>query len=641
MAPPPSSDTAALGSRIIRGMIVIVFFGLFLKVGGLLMQIVVVSYYGKGQVYDVFTGVYNVIVYLFFFSSTLKVLLPVFMPLFADVMHHDGEQRAWEFANTVLNLLVIAVLCTSAVVFAFAPQIIATALPGFSPEARTRAAELLRWMVPGLAVMLLAVKAQGVLNSFKVFSYPSAGEATQKLLWVAAIFVIIAVLGFSRDASLAPRVIGAGFVIGCLAQAGVLFVGLWKRARPYRPSLAAMRLPRLAKEVGWVALALGVFVGWLFLIRSWGRLPEGSALRLDANDRKFIALTGAMVIGCAYSVWLWRRGRRGKSIMARCASLAGPLVIGIIFARYRDLTGAFFQSYAAEGQFGVIEFAKKVTQLPTVLVAYSLSIAMFPYLCDLAARKDTENLGRIVGRTLKTFALFLLPLTAMTIVLAGPVMQLLADRGTWSPDDVRTAGWALGTLATGIFFMSIENVLMQTFFSLQRTVLPTVLGIFFSLAYSVGLYVTVKRLGYDSPEQVFLVVCIAYPAPRALKNICLAAILHRRVRLVSWREALVFGGQLVVVCAAVALGTRAAYHTVSQAMPLPAVNGKWLCAAFEMAKCLHVALPSLVGLVIFLLLCAVLRIEEFRVIVTWVRRRGWKKRAEPRQGGPASEGPSE
>ena len=518
MKPSTETDTGAVGRRIIRGMIVVVFFGLFLKFGGFLMNLLILSYYGKGQVYDIFTAVYGNIIILFFFSSALKVLLPAFMPLFAERMHEEGERGAWQFTNTLINLLLIALVGTAVFVFIFAPQIITTLLPGFSAEAQARATELFRWMIPGLMVILVAIKAQGILNSYKVFSYPAAAEATQKLVWAAAIFATIAILGFRRDVSLAPRVIGAGFLAGCLAQAAVLLTGLRKRVHLYRPSFPEATLRMLLRESGWLGVGLLLFLGWVWIVRFCGRLPEGARFHLAENDRKFMALTGLLIIGCLYTVWLWHRGRRGKSIMARFAMLASPLMIGVLFARYRDLTSVFFQSYTAEGDFGMIEWAKKVTQMPTIVVAYSLAIVMFPFLCDLAAKKETERLAVVVRRALKMITLFFLPLTAITVVLAGPVMQLLADRGAWTAADIRSAGLALGILACGMFFMAIENVLMQTFFSLQRTVLPTALGILFSVLYSVGLYVTIERLGFDEPAQVFLVVCIAYPIPRALKK---------------------------------------------------------------------------------------------------------------------------
>jgi len=612
-----SSGSGSLGRNIVRAVAVIVFFGLFLKLGGLLMNLLVVSYYGKGQVYDIFTAVYSNVVVLFFFSSLLKVLLPAFMPIFSELMHEEGERKAWQFVNTVLNLLLIAIAGAAILIFALAPEIISTILPKFTGEAQTRAAQLLRWMAPGLVILLLAVKAQAILNSYKVFSYPKAGEATQKLIWVAAIFVAGFGLGFSQK-NVAAHVLGIGFLIGCLAQAGVLIAGLRKHAGLYRPAFPSTTVPRLLKEAGWLLAAVLLCGTCAAALSFFTRLPE--------SHRKFIMLTSLMGVGCLYALWLRHRAAKSHGIMARFALLAAPLIVGVVFARYRDLATTFFQSYSAEGEYGIIELAKKVAQLPTEVVAYALGIAMFPFLCDLAAKKQTENLSKVVGRTVRLVALFFVPLTCVTIVMAGPVMRMLADRGDWSATDVRSAAIALGLLSTGMFFMSIENVLMQTFFSLQRVILPTVLGIVFSGLYSIGLYVTIDVLGYREPEQAFLIVCIAYPLPRILKNTALAFFLHRQVSLFTLRRGTVFVAQIATICAAVAASAWIVYRGVERLLPLPQVTERGIHVEFEFVKAVHLGAPSAVALVVFVAGCVLLRVEEFRIAVQWVRDKGWRKR---------------
>ena len=97
------ADLGAVGRRIVRAMLVVAFYWVFLKVGGLLMNLLIVNYFGEGPLYDAFTATYNVLVYLLVFSSLLKVVLPAYMPLFADRIA-EGEEGAWAFTNTVANL---------------------------------------------------------------------------------------------------------------------------------------------------------------------------------------------------------------------------------------------------------------------------------------------------------------------------------------------------------------------------------------------------------------------------------------------------------------------------------------------------------------------------------------------------------
>lgn len=619
----------AVGSRIVRGAMVVVFYWLFWKLGGFLINLLVARYFGKGPVTDAFTAVYNNLVFLLFFSSVLKIVLPAFMPLFAEGLRKD-EAAAWRFANTVLNMLMIVSVVVGALTFVFARPIVATLLPRFAQEEQDIATTLLKWMAPGVLVLFFAIVAQAILNCYKVFSYPSAADATQKLVWAGAVFTAISVLGLTAEDQWAPNVIGAGFLFGCLAQAVVLFAGLRKRLGRYRPAFTATNDRRLLMELFWLVAAAGSFALWLCALEKLATLPEDSLLHVSPENVGFLRLTGAIGVGCLYALCLWVRARGRKGIMARFVLLAMPLVVGVLFGRYRDLTSSYFQSYTAEGDYSIIEWAKKIMNLPVVLVGYSLAVAMFPYLCDLAAGRAKDELGRVVGRTLKMIALFFVPLVIVTIVLAGPVMQLLWDRGDWKPDDTLKAGMALGILAASIFFLAVENVLMQSFFSLQRMVLPTALGIGFALFQTAILYVGVMWLGFDDPLQAFILVCAAYTVARGLKNLCLYLCLRRRLPLMSWREGVVFLAKLLMICAVMGGAVWGARLGLVHAFPLRPLSGYGGSKlVFFLVKAVHVGVPGLAGLVAFLGGCVALKVEEFRIIVQWVRERGWKKRPKP------------
>jgi len=579
------------------------------------MQLFVVSAYDAGAENDVYTAVYGTIVILFFYSSLLKVLMPVFMPMFRRLIDEDGEEKAWQFANTIITLLGFFVITVAIVAFTFAPKIVTTLLPKFSGETQALAVQLLRWMSPGLVVTLFAAMAQGILNSYKVFSYPSAGEAAHKITWATVLFIAISIPRF-KGSEFAAQCMGISFLAGCLVQAGILFAGVSKHATFFRLGLLVLSKTRLMRELGILALAVAACAGCVPLLHKTG---------IDENNLKFALITTFIFIGCIWSLLFWHRARKSTDVMARCAALMAPLLIGILFARYRDLTSAFFQSYSPKGAFGIIEIAKKVVNLPTVLVAYSLSIAMFPYLCDLASRKDTKGLAEIVARTLRMIALFFIPLTVLTVIMAEPVMQLLVDRVGWSDELIRTGGIALAFVSLGLFFMSIENILMTTFFSLQRMVLPTVLGIFFSVTYSIGLWFVITKLGYSEPEQAFLVVCIAYPLPKILKNLTLMFFLHRRIGLFKIGETSAFIAKLIIISAAVAGSSWMTFQGVSRALPLaPMVEMGRL--KFELLKCIHVAVPSLAAALVFFTLIFILKLEEPRIIIQWVRDKGWKKK---------------
>jgi peptidoglycan biosynthesis protein MviN/MurJ (putative lipid II flippase) len=623
-----ATGSATLGRRIVHGMIVIIFFGLFMRLGSFLMNWLVHHYYGAGSVLDAFSAVYNKIIFLLFFSTALKIINPVFMPLFVKRLQDEGEERAWEFATTVTNLCFAAAVATGGLAFVFAPELIATLLPKFSAETQGMSVTLLRWMLPGLLAQMLAVQALGVLNSYKVFSWPAAADAAQKLVWTVCFFAAAMVIGgvkVAANSALAPHLLGASYLVSCVVQAGVLLYGLRDRLRFYRWGFPSLSGRRLAEEALWVAGFMGgLFAAWLWLLGAVIPALRARGMAVDDADGNILALCGFLGAGCLYAASLWYRSRRSGSLMGRFAFLAAPLIVGVLFARFRDLGLAFFQTYTEEGQFGLIELANKVANFPSVLIAFSLSVAMFPYLCEVAARRDEEQHARIMSGSLRMIALALLPVTALAIVLGEPAMRLIFDdRGTWSPDKARAAGLALSILSTGLFFSAIENVLMQSFFSRERMMLPTALGIVFAVLPVAALYVLIERMGYRAdPAAAFVMVCVAYPAGRALKNLFLLYFAHRRHPIMPAREAWSFLLRMGVICAAVAVAARVVYGPVARALPVEAAAGSVKRAKLALAA--QVALPALAALAIFVALCLLLKMEETQLLIRWVREKGWK-----------------
>ena len=650
-----SQRSAHLGSRIVRGMFVLIFFGLFLKLGGLFMALIVARYYGiKGVGGDVTTAylqVYTIVIYVGVYSSILKFVMPAFMPVFAGIRTNHGETEAWRLANTMLNGVILLGLALAAGAFFFSDAIIQVLVPGFTGERHRIAAAMLHGMSPGILALAFAVMAMALFNSYKVFSFPALGEAAQKLTWALGLFLLIYLFKMNEGAS-PERPIAIAFLIGCVVQAAILAFGLRDKCGLYTVGLPALGRKRRAVEFSVAAGFLLLLALWVWAVRSPGRWLSADAARSVRDNSGFIILTGAIVLAWTYAMALWLRARSRGAVMGRVAVLIAPLLIGILFARYRDFVQAYFQSYTKGPAFASIELAKKIVNLPTILVAYSVSIAMLPYLCDLAAQRDRKSFALIFSRAVRMIALFFVPLTIVLAICGRSVMRLCFDPGNWSPADADQAGIAIALYASALFFYAVENVLMQAFFSLQRVVAPTFIGMALSLAQVGALFLLIRGLGYDKPNQIFYIVLIAFPVTRALKNFILMLILRIRLRDGAPRGGALFLLRLAILTLVVGGATWGAQRITARFVnpdryaaprvmldtrkPQDAAAPQDKTALdrpvrripFEISKFILAAVPALAATAVFLIACFLLRIEEFRIILNWLRERGWKKTKE-------------
>jgi len=536
------TETGADGSRhdsvayrMVRAMFVVLFFWVFWKFGGYLITAAVMRRFGPGAESDAYFFATQTVLYLIAFSPALAILVPAFMPVLIDERARNGEAAARKFAATVLTVTLIAVVLMMAGLFIWKRPVTDTLVGGFSPEAREIGVGLLKWVIPGAGLMVVFLALRVMLNSYKVFSYPAAAEALQKLFWFGALILLV-----SRNGIEAPA---QGLLVGSVTMVGIAAWGLRKRAEVLRPGFPAMDSRHVVREI---AIGLAFVVLGVVVLRGLGRvIPK------DAAARNIALMTGALLLALGYSGALWKRAAGRSGPMARMAVLAVPLAISAFFAAYREVVTRHFQSYTLEGVYSGIEGAKKIVNFPTELVALALSVAMLPYLCELAAKQNREALADIVTKSLRMLAVAFVPMTVMTLVLAYPLVRLAFDRGDWAPEQIRYAAIALRLTVAALAIYASERVVMQAFFSLQRMWAPALLGIATSILQVGVLMLLIRGFGMKAPEQIFYLVAAAFPISRTLKNVAMVIVLKRYVNVLPLRPTLVFAGKLAVMSVAV------------------------------------------------------------------------------------------
>jgi len=552
----PGQDKSpeSIGHRIVKAMLVIFFFQLFWKFGGLVVTLLVGSVFGSGPESDAYFFVTETVVFLLQ-TLCLKVFIPLVVPIFKQELSERGEEAAWRFGNTVLNLA--AVLLAAAVVggFIFAPRILSLFAMGFNEQQLALSARLMRWMLPGVFGICLATVTYAILNSYNVFGYAAAGDGVQKIVWAAALFVV-------SFAGLAlPRMLDAlavGFVVSAGAMVLTHVLGLRSKLRFYRPSLPGLSLRRIGIEVAILAAHLAALGAGLWVCgRLRPHLPnEGSLLALQQ-----VVL---VVVVAAYLLLLWWRAKGRKTPMAKFAALGVPLMFGILFAKYRDIVTNLFASFTGTGVFSDLKYARKVGEAPNTLVIAALSIALLPHLSELAAAKLWADFANVMTKTIRVIIAFFVPLTALMIVLRGPIIALLFDRGNWTDYHLSHAGDALGLYILALPFFAIENPIQQSFFAMQRMWAPTIIGFLGTGFHILFLFIGIEWLGYG----YFIVVAVVYGAARAFKNIILIAVMRMRVRILPWRPTVIFLAKAAIATAGVWAAAEFTYRPLKKLLPL-------------------------------------------------------------------------
>ena len=243
---------------------------------------------------------------------------------------------------------------------------------------------------------------------------------------------------------------------------------------------------------------------------------------------------------------------------AKLVALMIPLMLSNLLTPARNFLDTYFSGLPAE--VAARKFAFSLTSLPFVLVPSALSIALFPFLADMASRGDRKNLGRALVSAMRMISFLLVPITAVYLVLAFPLVETVFKHGHFtSQDAVRVVGpfvW----YSIGMIPLAAETVVLQIYFALADTVTPMNVAYGTFILYVVVAYVTTQFLGWGATG-----VAIAFTASKLLKDIILFWILGPRLGGLDLKGVGLFLGKLSLATGLMVLalaGTlKVSYHS--------------------------------------------------------------------------------
>ncbi len=249
-------------------------------------------------------------------------------------------------------------------------------------------------------------------------------------------------------------------------------------------------------------------------------------------------------------LWCRREGEASVSDAAfrRFCWLVAPLLLGILFAKFRDIFNQLYiLSYVPEeGLVAGNVWGRKIYQAVGSIVPYAVSIAMLPFLCEMVDRGRREELGATITRSARLIVIMCAPVAALVVALSLPLAQLLYQTGKFGYDACAQVAVANACYTVVLPFYALEFVLMQAFFANRRMVAVTAIGIGFS-ALSMGLTAgAILGLKWEG-LWALAAVASAFTVSRILKVGCLMGYLRCFVPAFPTRETLSFAGRMFVI----------------------------------------------------------------------------------------------
>ncbi len=225
----------------------------------------------------------------------------------------------------------------------------------------------------------------------------------------------------------------------------------------------------------------------------------------------------------------------------RLCWLALPLLAGILMAKVRDEYNNVYVLSALDesGLMQANSMGRKLQSTLLFLVPYTLSIAVFPFFCELVDKNDHARLGRLVTRFGRMLLSVFVPFALFVAVSAVPLTSLIFKGGHFDALAVHRTAVSLSFYTFVLPAAAIEALVMQAFFANRRMVAVTVIGILFS---SLSILISWVGLKLCGGHELTLLAFIAggFTVSRTLKCVTLVEMLKRNAPVFPFAETLSF-----------------------------------------------------------------------------------------------------
>ncbi len=173
----------------------------------------------------------------------------------------------------------------------------------------------------------------------------------------------------------------------------------------------------------------------------------------------------------------------GMRIMGRMAVPTVLYVItNVVAVSFRN---AFAFEVSPEGP-ATLMYAWMFYQLPYGIFAVALATAIFTELSETAGREDWDRFKERFRTGFRATTLIIIPMAAMLIALAHPLVTLYRA-GRFTAADVPVVAEVLVWWAAGLFFFAGFMFVLKTFYSLKDTKTPALVNLGLT-GVQIGLY---------------------------------------------------------------------------------------------------------------------------------------------------------
>ena len=287
----------------------------------------------------------------------------------------------------------------------------------------------------------------------------------------------------------------------------------------------------------------------------------------------------------------------------RIAVLAFPIILSFGLGQIPVVVYQNLASGLPPGSLSSLTYAYRLQQLPIGIFAYSVGLAIFPTLTEAISLNRWQLFRDSFSLALRSIMFVTIPISVGMMVLAQPLISVVFQHGVFTHQDTLATVPPLVFFAFGIVEQSASVILPRTFYALQDTWTPVLLSGITLLVNIVLMNVLVKPLAQGG-------LALATSLSGIVNMLLLLYFLKRKIGSIDGRRIITSLTKILFASTIMGMAVWLVFRFTSTF-----AGSKFL------GSLLNLVVGICVGVVVFLFLAVLLRMQELAFVVGIARRK--------------------
>jgi putative peptidoglycan lipid II flippase len=285
--------------------------------------------------------------------------------------------------------------------------------------------------------------------------------------------------------------------------------------------------------------------------------------------------------------------------------ILGPATFSSGMMQINVYTALFFASYIPYAA-AALGYSTLLVQTPLGILSNMILVPLMPIFSRLSDPRDWDELKSRIRQGVLLTAVTMLPLGALMMALAYPIVQAIYERGAFDNNASDIVAKVLIAYSLGMFVYLGRDVLVRVFYALGDGDTPFRISMINILINALMCFVFVRFFQLGAPGLVLATVSV-----NTFSMAALLWILDRRLNglhIQSWLRPILGLTIASIVAGGVSWGVLWALQMFAGKQGLLGIL-------------IELGLAGLVGLLIFGLIAAQLKVAEFEMFLTRIQSR--------------------